>query len=68
VQLSHFSNNAAGPQLPTYAVSVMQHIFGSDHLLLVVMQLAFTSCFYFYRPTSWIPARLWASGYSARPL
>ena len=26
-------NDAAGPQLPTYAVSVTQHIFGSDHLL-----------------------------------
>jgi len=23
-------NDAAGPQLPTYAVSVTQHIFGSD--------------------------------------
>jgi len=40
-------NDAAGPQLPvpTYAVSVTQHIFGSGHLL-GTMQLALTSGFH----------------------
>jgi len=35
-------NDAAGPQLPTNAVSIMQQIFGSD-CLLGTMQLALTS-------------------------
>ena len=36
-------NDAVGPQLPTYAVSVKKHIFGSDRLLV----------FMFYRPIKW---------------
>jgi len=38
-------NDAAGPQLPTNAVSIMQQIFSSDHLLGTV-QLALISGFH----------------------
>jgi len=38
-------NDAAGPHLPTYAVSIMQHIFSSDHLLGTT-QPALTSSFH----------------------
>jgi len=47
VQTSHIipGNDAAGPQLPIYAVSVMQYIFGSVHLF-GTMQLALTGGFH----------------------
>jgi len=41
-------NDAAGSQLPAYAVILTQHIFGSDRLLGTI-QLAITSGFMFYR-------------------